>query len=147
MISSGGGHWAELLRLTPALHDFVTIYSSTHNGYAKDVQNSRFVTITDSNRNKALSGILTFFMIVRIFLLFRPTHVVTTGALPGLLAIMVGKIFRARTMWIDSIANHDELSLSGQYASWFADEYLTQWEHLANKKKLIFKGKAWRARR
>jgi hypothetical protein len=36
----------------------------------------------------------------------------------------------ARTIWLDSIANVDELSLSGQMAGRFADLWLTQWPHL-----------------
>ncbi|MCI5150914.1 MAG: UDP-N-acetylglucosamine--LPS N-acetylglucosamine transferase, partial [Candidatus Electrothrix sp. MAN1_4] len=37
----------------------------------------------------------------------------------------------ARTIWIDSIANSDKLSMSGQKVGKYADLWLTQWEHLA----------------
>ena len=63
--------------------------------------------------------------------MIRPDVVVTTGAAPGLSALMVGKLFGARTMWIDSIANSEQLSGSGKVARHFADVWLTQWEHLA----------------
>ncbi len=38
---------------------------------------------------------------------------------------------RARTVWIDSIANIERLSLSGARARPVADVWLTQWAHLA----------------
>ncbi len=61
----------------------------------------------------------------------RPDIVVSTGAAPGYLAIRLAKLVGARTVWIDSVANVDELSLSGQLASERVDLCLTQWPHLA----------------
>ena len=61
----------------------------------------------------------------------RPDAVITTGAAPGYFALRLGRLFGARTIWIDSMANAEELSLSGQKARRHADLWLTQWEHLA----------------
>lgn len=62
----------------------------------------------------------------------RPDVIVSTGALPGFFAVAAGKtLLRRRTIWVDSIANADELSLSGRLAGRFSDVWLTQWEHLA----------------
>jgi hypothetical protein len=57
--------------------------------------------------------------------------VITTGAAPGYFAIRIGNLFGARTIWVDSIANGEELSLSGQKAGPHAALWLTQWAHLA----------------
>ena len=65
----------------------------------------------------------------------RPDVIVSTGAAPGYLALKVGKLLRAKTIWIDSIANVDELSLSGKMAGHCADLWLTQWPHLASAEK------------
>jgi hypothetical protein len=56
--------------------------------------------------------------------------VISSGAAPGIVALRVGKLLGARTVWLDSIANVDSLSLSGQRVSSFADLQLTQWPHL-----------------
>ena len=61
----------------------------------------------------------------------RPDVVVSTGAAPGYFGIRFGKLVGARTIWIDSIANAEELSLSGLKAGKHVDLWLTQWEHLA----------------
>ena len=37
----------------------------------------------------------------------------------------------ARTIWLDSIANVEELSMSGSWIGRSADLWLTQWPHLA----------------
>jgi hypothetical protein len=57
--------------------------------------------------------------------------VISTGAAPGYFALRFGKRLGARTIWLDSIANVDELSLSGQRAGKYAGLWLTQWQHLA----------------
>ena len=56
---------------------------------------------------------------------------VSTGAAPGYLAIRFARMMGARTVWIDSVANVEELSMSGRMASETADLCLTQWPHLA----------------
>ena len=57
--------------------------------------------------------------------------VISTGAAPGYFALRVGKLLGARTIWIDSMANADGLSLSGRKIGPHADLWLTQWPHLA----------------
>jgi hypothetical protein len=61
----------------------------------------------------------------------RPDVVISTGAAPGYFAILFGKKLGAKTIWLDSIANVDELSMSGRAVGKYADLWLTQWEHLA----------------
>ena len=62
---------------------------------------------------------------------FRPDVVLTTGAAPGYWACRFGRMFGARTLWIDSVANAGVLSMSGQKAGKVVDLWLTQWEHVA----------------
>jgi len=50
----------------------------------------------------------------------------------GYFALRFGKLFGARTIWIDSMANAEELSKSGKEVGRYADLWLTQWEHLAS---------------
>ena len=70
----------------------------------------------------------------------RPDIVVTTGASVGLFSLIAGKFLGAKTIWLDSIANTAELSLSGQKARRFADLYLTQWPELASERGPKFEG-------
>ena len=63
-------------------------------------------------------------------------HLATDGrgfpdAAPGYFAIRFGKWLGCRTIWIDSIANVEQLSMAGQLVKPYADLWLTQWSHLA----------------
>jgi hypothetical protein len=57
--------------------------------------------------------------------------VCTTGASPGYFAIRIAGLLGARTVWIDSIANAESLSMAGRLAGRCADVWLTQWDSLA----------------
>ncbi|WP_220347888.1 hypothetical protein [Alkalilimnicola ehrlichii] len=45
--------------------------------------------------------------------------------------MLFGKLLGAKTIWVDSLANAEQLSVSGAKVRRFADLWLTQWEHLA----------------
>lgn len=130
-LSSGGGHWIQLLRLRPAFEQFDVVFATVREGYRADVGNCRFHVIHDANRWSKLDLIRCAFGVMFLILRERPDVVVSTGAAPGYFAIRLGKMLGARTVWIDSVANVDEVSMSGREVGSFADLWLTQWPHLA----------------
>ena len=140
-VASKGGHWVQLMRLKPAFEEGEIVYVSTDAGCRNNNgDNSVFYTVTDANRWTKVKLMRTGFEVLKIIWKEKPSVVISTGAAPGLLAIIFGKLFGARTIWIDSIANVDKLSMSGQIAVFFVNLYMTQWKHLAKEGKIIFKG-------
>lgn len=131
-ISSGGGHWIQLMRLRPAFQGCRVTYATVRSGYQVDLnEDSPFILIPDGNRWSKWKLLRSALVILWILLRIRPDVIVTTGAAPGYFALRMGKLLGARVIWIDSIANAGELSLSGKKAGSFADLWLTQWPHLA----------------
>lgn len=131
-IASGGGHWIQLQRLRPALAGCDVAYVSVYADYAEDLPGERFYVVTDFTRLNLAKLFLLVPQMIRIMLKERPDVVITTGSAPGLIGLAVAKIFtRARTIWIDSIANAETMSSSGKQARRFADQWLTQWPQLA----------------
>jgi UDP-N-acetylglucosamine:LPS N-acetylglucosamine transferase len=130
-IASGGGHWIQLLRLRPAFVGADLRYASVNPELAADVEGHRFYRFFDANRERKLALVLQILQIAWILLRVRPDVIVSTGASCGYVAIRIGRIFGARTLFVDSIANAERLSLSGQLACRHANLMLTQWPHLA----------------
>lgn len=130
-VSSGGGHWVQLLRLRPAFEGCEVTYATVRDGYRSEVPGMPFHRIPDCNRWHAAATLRSAVAIGLLLLRLRPDVVVTTGAAPGYLAARLAKLAGARVAWVDSIANVRELSLSGRKAGAFADLWLTQWPHLA----------------
>ncbi|QNN24902.1 UDP-N-acetylglucosamine--LPS N-acetylglucosamine transferase [Planctomycetales bacterium ZRK34] len=130
LVASGGGHWVELIRLRPAFEGHRQVYVTTTTGYESDVEGHAYHVVPDANRWNKLRLMWLVVRLLFLLLRVRPDVIVSTGAAPGYLAMRMGKWFGARAVWVDSIANVEELSLSGQMAGKCADLWLTQWEHL-----------------
>jgi len=130
-VASGGGHWMELLRLRPAFQGHEVVFVTVSPIYRSDVGTARFYVVNDATRWDKLALLKLMFRIARVLVRERPDVVISTGAAPGCFAIVFGKLLRARTIWLDSIANVERLTLSGRLAGRFADLWLTQWPHLA----------------
>jgi UDP-N-acetylglucosamine:LPS N-acetylglucosamine transferase len=121
----------QLLRLREAWADHDVTYATVHAAQAVEVAPASLLTFRDVSRADWWRLPLTLYDIIRILLKVRPDVIVTTGALPPLLALMLARPFGIRTLWIDSIANSEELSGSGRQATHFADKVVTQWPALA----------------
>ena len=139
-IASGGGHWVQLLRLTPAFEGCHITFATTRASYRYDVDGHDFRVIPDGNRWQKRKLVRSAMGITWLILRLRPDVIVSTGAAPGYFAIRFGKLFGIKTVWLDSIANAEELSMSGEKAGRHADLWLTQWEHLARESGPHYRG-------
>lgn len=130
-VASGGGHWVQLQRVMPAFEGHDVTYVTIDPTYKADVPGERVLIVRDSTRWNKLGliilGLQVFFSLIRI----RPHIVVSTGAAPGFMAIVLGRLLGAKTVWLDSIANVEEVSMSGRMVRRWAVLWLTQWPHLA----------------
>lgn len=121
----------QLRRIAPAFEGADVVYVTVEPSYRSQVGEAGFRLVVDATRWNKLKLLRMLVQIAWIVLSERPDVVVSTGAAPGYFAIRLAKLFGARAMWIDSIANVDRLSMSGQKIVRHADRCLTQWEHLA----------------
>ena len=139
-IASGGGHWIQLLRLRPAFLDANITYASVDDALAADVDGRPFYRFPDANRQRKFLLLRQILSIAWILLRVRPNVIISTGASCGYVAIRIGRLLGARTLFIDSIANAEHLSLSGHLACRHANMMLTQWPHLASPDGPKYKG-------
>jgi len=130
-VASSGGHWTQLLRLRPAFDGHEVVFATTQSDSRDEVAPDRFHCLPDANRKSKLRVLLLMLRTFLVVLRERPDVVVSTGAAPGYFALRFGRLFGARTLWLESIANVEELSLSTKLARPYADLLLTQWPHLA----------------
>lgn len=133
-IASVGGHWIQLLRVTLAFKEEELVFVSTKPEFSTTVPGKKFYHIPDGSSWNKLKLIKSLWNAFRIIEKERPDAIVTTGAAPGLMGLMAGKLMGIKTIWIDSIANVEKVSLSGRIAVMFADRVYTQWPDLASSK-------------
>jgi len=131
VVCSGGGHWVQARRVAPALEGAEQVWVTVSPIYRKEIEGHRFRVVADVTRWNKVKWVVTAFQLLFILLRERPDVVLTTGALPGYFAVRIARLLGARTIWLDSIANVERLSMAGEYAGRHVDLWLTQWPHLA----------------
>ena len=139
-VASPGGHWTQLLRLRPAFAGHDVVFATTLADSRGEVPEYRFRLLPDANRNsrwRLLALIVVTFLVV---LRERPDVVISTGAAPGYFAIRFAHYLGARTLWLESIANPEEPSLSTKLVRPYADLMLTQWPHMAQPEGPFYRG-------
>lgn len=140
VVASKGGHWEQMMLLCPAFEGAEVFYACTEPLQGADLPPNSFFGVADYSRSqpiRLLFGILEMYQLVHRL---RPAVVISTGAAPGLIALFWGRLCGAKTIWVDSIANSQKMSMSGLIARKFCHVTLTQWEHLAIAGRCIYKG-------
>lgn len=139
-VASGGGHWVQLLRLRPAFEGHRVTYVTVRDSYRADVGDARFRVVNDATRWDKIGLVKMGLRLLWILLRERPHVIISTGAAPGYFAIRLGKLMGARCVWLDSIANVEEISMTGRIVGKHAGLWLTQWSHLARPEGPRFEG-------
>ncbi len=129
-VSSSGGHWEQLLLVAQKIPSENLFFVTTKQELLDNAKISQGQVVADCNQNKVLQTLKCTLQCLAIVFLKRPAVVISTGAAPGLICLALGRLLGAHTIWIDSVANVEKLSLSGKFAQYFAKVWLTQWEHL-----------------
>jgi exopolysaccharide biosynthesis glucuronosyltransferase PssD len=137
--ASAGGHMTELLRLLayadrwPCLP---SVYITTGRQLVRNIQSRGEVEcLADCNRKSPLKIVRVAWKALHIVVKHRPHVLITTGSLPLAIVAIWVRIFGGKVVWIDSIANMEELSMSGRLAYLFADLFITQWDELSLRNK------------
>ena len=139
-VASSGGHWVQLMRLRPAFEGCEMVYVTSQSSPRENLGEAKLYRIIDANRwNK---GRLAMLLPRLLWLLMkeRPNVIISTGAAPGALAVIFGKFLGARTLWVDSIANAQTLSMSGRLVRKWATQTLSQWPDVAEREGVAYRG-------
>ncbi len=140
-VASQGGHWVQLMRIVPAFGNrYEMMFCSTKPDYANVVGNDRFVVIKDYTRHSAWRILSVFSTAFKAMRRFRPDVILTTGSGPAIAVILAGKLLGVKSIWIDSVANAEHMSLSGRIARHVATRVYSQWPNVAKNSGVRFAG-------
>ncbi len=133
LVSSKGGHWIQLKRIVNAFKNDEIAFLSTFEKVPSLSGNdfSNYFAVVDASRWNKILLVKQLLQVTRVVFAIKPRIIVTTGASIGVWAIIAGRLIGSKTVWIDSIANYERMSLSGRLVKPFVNIHLTQWEHLA----------------
>ena len=131
-VCSSGGHWEQMMMIRDAFKGADPVFVTTLPGLAEKSGVEKAYVVPDCNRDNIGANLRCMKDLLNIIRTERPSVIISTGAAPGLLAIVIGRfLFGARGIWVDSIANSERLSMSGKMAGYVANLWITQWSQLA----------------
>jgi exopolysaccharide biosynthesis glucuronosyltransferase PssD len=136
MIASAGGHLTQLLKIKSLLKGRNNFFISSMDVVKTTLEmEGKTYILGECNREHPVDVLKVLVKCINVYFIEKPDIVISTGAAPGLLFCYIARIFGAKIIWLDSIANVQRLSLSGQMIRPFASLVLTQWPDLAEKYK------------
>jgi UDP-N-acetylglucosamine:LPS N-acetylglucosamine transferase len=133
--ASSGGHMTELTALleyqdcwpiSPAM--YVTTMDISIGALPAGITS---YVIGECDRHQPAKALRTFIKSFLIIRRERPDVIITTGSLPLALFSLTCKLFGAKIIWIDSISQISQISVSGRLIRPFADLFFVQWPELA----------------
>jgi UDP-N-acetylglucosamine:LPS N-acetylglucosamine transferase len=134
--ASAGGHMNQLLKLLERADPWPvhpSFYVTTMPASAKSFEKKGPTYILgECNRYKPLEAFKVILRSFRIIRKEKPDVILTTGSMPIAMFCLVGRLFGAKIIWIDSIANTRRLSMSGRLIRPFAGLILSQWPDVAS---------------
>ena len=120
-ISSTGGHFNELMKLEPLFKDYkvtvVTESSSNKKKLKKEYKKYNIHFLLKKSRFKILSLIkllINCWISLFYFIMYRPKYIVTTGAHTAGPMCCIGKIFRSKIIFIETMANINTSTKTGK---------------------------------
>lgn len=124
---SHGGHLNELLQLQEAFAGHETFY------FCYDADTTRRLERAYLVPNMARNPIEFMKNLVRVYRIFRserPDVIFSTGAEIAIPVVLVGKLYRATTIYVECGAQVVHPSVTGRVMYWLADAFFVQWPEL-----------------
>lgn len=143
LICSSGGHLYELFSLENFWKQYTRFWVTfdKHDVHYLLEQERVYYAYHPTNRH-LFNMLRNFSLAWRILKKEGPDVLITTGAGLAVPFIYVAKIFKIHTIYIESLARVENLSLSGKLVYWITDRFYVQWPSLETKyRRAIFRGR------
>ncbi len=135
--TSSGGHLTQLMQLKPfwSKHErfWVTFDKTDANSKLRGEQVYRCYYPTNRNIPNLLRNTGLAWKVLRKE---RPNVIITTGAAVAIPFFVLGKLFGAKTVYIEVIDRMDAPTLSGRICKKFSDLFVVQWPEMCD----VYKG-------
>ena len=136
-ISSTGGHLNELLQLKSLFsnYDYLLVTEKDKSTISlKDKYNVKYLVY--GTRKNLFSYFFKFiFNFIKsfiIFIKFKPDVVITTGAHTCVAMIFIAKLFKKKSIYIETMANRKTKTMTGKIVEKLVTYFVVQWEDMKN---------------
>ena len=127
LVCSHGGHLAEMLHLQEAFEGHETFFITYDSARTRELE--RRYLLRNIGKNPLLMA-CAFIATFRILLKERPNLIVSTGSEIAIPAFYLAKLFRIKTIFIESWTRVVQPTGTGRIVYPVSDVFLVQWERL-----------------
>ena len=130
-VGSSGGHLTHLYMLKHFWHDKERFWVTFDKEDARSLLQGEkmYPAYYPSNRSiKAL--IINTYRAIKILRKERPDLIVTSGAAPAIPFFWIGKLMKAKTVYIEVFDRIDKSTISGRLCYPMSDKIIVQWEEM-----------------
>ncbi len=147
-ISSTGGHFNELMKLEPLMKkydSYIATEKTKATLYVKDKYKNKMFYLIYGTKDHMLTYpfklLANCFISLFYFIKIRPDVIITTGAHTAGPICCIGKLFRKKIIYIETMANINTKTITGRLIYKFADLFIVQWESMLKLyPKAVYKG-------
>lgn len=130
-VGSSGGHLAHLYMLKPFWYNKDRFWCTFDKDDSRSLLSGEKVypLYYPSNRSiKAL--IINTYRAIKILIKERPSIIISSGAAPAIPFFWIGKLMKAKTVYIEVFDRIDKCTLSGKICYPVTDKFIVQWEEM-----------------
>lgn len=143
LISSAGGHFAQLKQLIPSVSSQEYCIVTEKNLSTSNDKSIKYFLYQQDRKNKFFIFIMLANILKSIVIVIRerPKFIITTGAGAVLPVCVLGKLLNSKIIFIESFAKINTPTITGKIIYHFADRFYVQWEEmLKHYPNAIYKG-------
>ena len=136
-ISSKGGHLSELLELKElfSIYDYHIITEKDKSTISlKKVYNKKISYLLSGSKAYIFTYpfklLINCFKSLFLYILIRPKYIITTGTHTAGPICCIGKLFKTKIIYIETLANIHKKTVTGKLIYKFADLFIVQWESM-----------------
>ncbi len=126
---SAGGHLTEALQLKKTWKNKKHFYISDKRVNALSISKKEKIYFILPPRRSYFRTLIAFIQTFFILLKERPSVIISTGAEIGFPALVLGKFFGSKTIYIETLARINSPSLCGQLVYGKVDYFFVQWKN------------------
>lgn len=131
LVASSGGHLTHLYKLKPFWQDKKRIWVTFDKDDARSLlENEKFYSAYYPSNRSIKALIINSFRAVKILIKERPNLIISSGAAVAVPFFWIGKLFGAKTIYIEVFDRIDKPTISGKLCYSVADKFIVQWPEM-----------------
>lgn len=129
LVSSSGGHYEQLKRLSPLKNKYDVFWVTEKTSYKSDAD---YYLPQTGLKDKLFPFKMLWNIIQSIFIYIKekPDVIITTGTMVAIPLAFLGKIFNKKLIYIETFARIYDGTKTGKLMYKYADLFIIQWESL-----------------